>query len=179
MTCTSFGTRSTATSTASWRLNATAAADRIVRTAAACDRLAGPWPSQVGRQADVSDGGGPASLEVRGRRRRGPGRGGITRAGSGSAPVVASRRRLLLLAVCWWCARGQSRPTPRMRWTVWPCGSMAAARWSCEGTLLCRDCELEHRYGIQAPCKTSAITAPLRRPTAASGTWSSSRRQAT
>ncbi|MGE3842934.1 MAG: anti-sigma factor [Vicinamibacterales bacterium] len=22
------------------------------------------------------------------------------------------------------------------------------------GTLLCRDCELEHRYGIQAPCKT-------------------------
>ncbi len=22
------------------------------------------------------------------------------------------------------------------------------------GTVLCRDCELEHRYGIEAPCKT-------------------------
>lgn len=42
-----------------------------------------------------------------------------------------------------------------------------------EGKILCRDCELEHRYGVKASAKSSATMVPSRPQMGASGTSSS------
>lgn len=146
MTCTQFRDALDAYIDHELAVDAMATADAHRSTCAACNRLAaGAVRTKAAVKHTVSAIGVPPGLDARVRRTIAP----------RWRPWTAAAAAVVVLGL----AAGAVTHTRVERDAANAMDRMAlrlddSSAVVLTGTLLCRDCELEHRYGIKAPCKT-------------------------